>query len=158
MRYTHSLVFVLVFFIVHWPTCGQAQKRPPSFAEFRVVERYSGRHVAPQLRPNTAAWKYRTRIREAAQGRANFAGHYVVATWGCGIECLVFGIIDLETGKVWCEDQSICCWGMQPADDFEPLRFRVNSRLLVLSGLLDNKGHNGPHYFKFEGNRLVALR
>ena len=156
MRFIYCLPVVLSLAL--GPLPGRAQKHAPTFAAYRVSGRYGGPHQAPILLPNTAAWKYRTRIREAAKGPPNFTGHYVLATWGCGIECLIFGIIDLETGKVWCDDRSVCCWGYQPGNDFEPIRFRLNSRLLILGGRLGEEEPSGTHYFKFEGGRLVALR
>ena len=47
---------------------------------------------------------YRTQLRDAARlGAAsgpNFAGHYRLATWGCGTGCLNWGLVDLKTGRV----------------------------------------------------------
>lgn len=42
---------------------------------------------------------FRTRTREAMAGGVNFAGHYVVATWGCGTECESGHIVDARTGR-----------------------------------------------------------
>lgn len=56
------------------------QAGAPTFAAYPVTSRYQGPGVAPRLRPGTAAWQFRTRIREAATQPPNFAGHYVLAT------------------------------------------------------------------------------
>ncbi|WP_052732269.1 hypothetical protein [Hymenobacter terrenus] len=144
------------------PAAASGQSYQPQFSNYPVAERYHGRQAAPKLVRGTAAWLFRTRIREAAQGKPNFAGHYIAATWGCGAECLSSAIIDVKTGTVYFNDVSTCCWFSAPAatptEDFEPIRFRLNSRLIIFTGLLGEAGRNGAHYFRFEHGRLIAIR
>ncbi|MBO2009289.1 hypothetical protein [Hymenobacter negativus] len=132
----------------------------PQFKEYPVSERYDGPQAAPQLTPGTTAWYFRTRIREAARQKPNFAGHYVLAVWGCGAECLSSAIIDVKTGRVYFND-SICCWFTpelpEKPDNFEPIAFKLTSRLVVFTGMLNEEGRNSPHYFKFEHGKLVAI-
>ena len=132
----------------------------PTFRAYPAGPRYRGPCAPLRLRPHTAAWQFRTRIREAAQGQPNFAGHCVLATWGCGAECLSYAIIDVRTGAVYFDGVTTCCWfgeGAVPARaDFEPIDFRLSSRLVVFTGLLNEKGRNGPHYFTFERGHLLA--
>src|SRR5204863_3189899 len=52
---------------------------------------------------------YRTRLREAAGGGVNFAGHYAVGEWGCGTCCVQFGIIDMRSGAVWMPSFGVQC-------------------------------------------------
>jgi hypothetical protein len=142
------------------PALGQ-RLHTPQFKEYAVFERYQGKRAAPRLTPGTSAWAFRTRIREAARQKPNFAGHYVLAAWGCGAECLSYAIIDVKTGAVHFDGMSVCCWFSsalpeKPAD-FEPVDFRLNSRLVIMTGMLNEEGRNGPHYFKFEQGKLVAL-
>lgn len=144
------------------PMAAYGQAHAPHFKDYPVGEHYAGRQVPPKLTPGTEAWYFRTRIREAARGKPNFAGHYILARWGCGAECLSSAIIDVKTGRVYFDDRSICCWFMsnlpeKPAD-FEPVDFRLNSRLIIFTGLLNEEGHNVSHYFKFEHGKLVAIR
>lgn len=45
---------------------------------------------------------YRTNLREAyKESEANFAGHYTLATWGCGSPCQQSLLIDRHTGKIY---------------------------------------------------------
>lgn len=110
------------------------------------------------LFPHTAAWTFRTRIRELAQQPPNFAGHYVLATWGCGAECLSYAIVDVASGQVYFDDVSVCCWGTAVPDSFQPVDFRLTSQLIIFTGLLAEEGQNEPHYYQFQKGHLVALR
>lgn len=136
------------------PAWGQVG--PPAFAAYPVATRYRGPNVVPRLRPGTAAWWFRTRIREAAAQPPNFAGHYVLATWGCGAECVSYAIIDAKTGAVFFDSRTVCCWGAAVPGDFEPVRGQLSSRLLICTGLLNEQGPNQPHYYIFRAGRLVA--
>ena len=151
---------LLLAFVVPPAVLGQA--RTPQFKEYSVDERYHGPHAAPKLTPGTPAWYFRTRIREAARQKPNFAGHYVLATWGCGAQCLSYAIIDVKTGAVYFDDTSVCCWFSlklpEKPENFEPVVFKSDSRLIVFTGMLNEAGRNAPHYFKFEHGKLAAVR
>jgi hypothetical protein len=144
------------------PALAFSQSHTPQFKDYPVAERYTGRQVPPKLTPGTDAWYFRTRIREAALGKPNFAGHYILTMWGCGMECLSSAIIDVKTGAVYFIPFTNCCWyssaAIEGAADIGPLNFRLNSRLVVFAGLLNEEGSNGPHYFKIERGKLIALR
>ena len=151
--------FRVNFAFACWLTTGPAwgQAAPPAFANYPVVARYRGPRAAPHLRPGTVAWQFRTRIREAATQPPNFAGRYVLATWGCGTECVSYAIIDAKTGAVYFGNKTVCCWGMAVPDDFEPVRGQLDSRLLVCTGLLNEQGSNKAHYYTFANGRLAAV-
>jgi hypothetical protein len=133
-------------------------QQPPYFAAYPAPAVHTGQRVPPKLSPQTAAWMFRTRIREVAQRRPNFAGHYVLATWGYGAECLSYVIVDVTSGKVYFDDVTICCWGTAVPDSFEPIDFRLSSRLVIFTGLLAEEGKKGPHYYKFQDGQLIAVR
>jgi hypothetical protein len=46
-----------------------------------------------------AAREFRTRLREAARDKPNFAGRFIGTTLGCGTECVQGAIIDARTGR-----------------------------------------------------------
>jgi hypothetical protein len=99
--------------------------------------------------------KYRTRITEASKQWANFAGHHVLVTWGCGTQCQTGAILNLPTGKVTFLP-AICCWG-DVDDKFKPVEFRKESRLVVLSGQINEQGDNAAHFFEFKDGVLNLL-
>src|SRR5215471_2667579 len=121
---------------------------PPKFEDYGVTEQYKGKNAKPILRRDDL--RFRTRIREGAQEKVNFAGHYVVTTWGCGGGCVMGVVIDAATGKVYWLPFTICCW---PVEVEDPIQFRVDSSLVIFTGSRNEKGQ-GVYYYKFEANRF----
>lgn len=64
---------------------------------------------------------FQTKIREAAQQGPNFAGHYTVATWGCGSGCQQHAVVDAQSGD-------IISFGITTEMG---LRYYPNSRILI---------------------------
>src|SRR5258706_4769283 len=76
-----------------------AQKKPlPAFDQYGVAEIFTAKPAPPKITGSHRS--YRTRIREGAEKGPNFAGHYTIATWGCGSSCVSIAIIDAKDGGV----------------------------------------------------------
>ena len=131
---------------------AQAATVLPKFEDYRVNQRYQGKNANPVLTRDDR--QFRTRIREGAREKVNFAGHYVLTVWGCGASCLMGVVIDGRTGRVYWIPFTICCW---PLDVLEPLEFHLDSRLIVFTGSRNEKGQ-GVYYYKFNGSRFVLLQ
>lgn len=108
--------------------------------------------------------KYRTEIRRSAAHGPNFAGHYVIARWGCGTGCIQFVIVDLNNGRVFdpAFRQIDYHYPSDPDYDFNwwcypsALNYSVSSRLLIIEGCLD--GHRcGRNYFLMDQEGLKVL-
>jgi len=82
---------------------SDAPKSSPKFESYAVAVTHVKRAPRVQLR-SAQARLYRTQLRDAAklgaQTGPNFAGHYRLASWGCGTGCLSWGVVDLKTGRV----------------------------------------------------------
>ena len=140
-----------------WTGSVVAQRRMPQFKDYPVSETYIGKN-APLILTREDKM-FRTRLREAAREKPNFAGHYILTAWGCGTSCLMGAVIDAKTGKVYWWNFSICCWGYDVDDKFRPIEFRLNSKLIIFSGVRNEKdGDDGAHFYKFENGRFVHLR
>lgn len=64
-------------------------------------EVYGGKIAALTLDDNfPQAREFRTVLSEALLGGVNFAGHYTVATWGCGTSCQNHAVLDARTGRI----------------------------------------------------------
>jgi hypothetical protein len=101
---------------------GLAQNKPlPRFEQYSVSKRFSGKPAAVNLRSHRKARLFRTMLRLGAEKGPNFAGHYTVATWGCGSDCRMVAVIDAITGKVF----------FAPFQVSTGASFRIDSRLLV---------------------------
>ena len=137
---------------------ANAQTGVPRFSDYPVRERFQGKTAPVVL--TRAARMYRTRLKEAAQGKPNFAGHFIVTTWGCGTECIEGAIIDARTGHVFMLPFTLCCWAPGNVDDnFKPVDYRLNSSLIILSGARDEKdGDYAARAYRFQNSRLVLLK
>jgi hypothetical protein len=152
-----ALLFTF-FLLALLPVSAPAQQgRVPQFKDYAVNEIYKGKSARPILDRDSRA--FRTRLRSAAKEKPNFAGRYIVTAWGCGTSCLIGAVIDAKTGRVYWFPESLCCWGYDIDDDFRPIEYRLNSRLIIFSGARGEKeGDNGTHFYKFDNGRFVHLR
>jgi hypothetical protein len=108
------------------------------FARHPAAPRLKGRPATPKLVTKQARL-FRTRLRQEAAEGPNFNGHYRVASWGCGTNCIEWAVIDLLTGDVWtAPEEASSCWAVDaspeanskgPQDWFE---MHVDSSLLYL--------------------------
>jgi hypothetical protein len=139
---------------------GQA----PSFRRYPVaVEKARVRTI--DFKKNPDARSFRTRLSEGLKGGVNFAGHYTLVGWGCGTGCISGAIIDARKGNViWPEQlNAIGVWygGDEYAD--EPVAFKKNSRLLIISGSpgVANGAAEKPqglYYYEWKNDRLRLVK
>lgn len=128
--------------------------RIPTFNQYPArVERV--RTKAINFRGNPDARRFRTVLTEALRDGINFAGHYVVASWGCGTACQIGAIIDTRNGEVfWPKELA----GVYTIFD-EPIRHRANSRLVIVSQVPATKADNREdNYYEWKNNRLRLIR
>lgn len=157
--------------VLSWPDCGT--KGVPTFEQFPVSTVYRGTLHPPLLRTPLER-RYRTRIREAVREGVNFAGHYVLAKWGCGTGCYKFAVVDAVTGvifdppfegfqgvyvhywnsatRVWPHFDGQGRWWCSGRE------YRVESRLLVMEGCISNAGVQcGRTYLEMTNSGLKKL-
>ena len=134
----------------------------PRFEDYPATV-FKGRTAALRLNGSKEARNFRTRLREGAQQGVNFAGHYTVVQWGCGTACLQVAFIDAKTGAVFFprELNGFGVWFWD--DNDEALRFKPDSRLLVMSGSPASEGSkdepkSGLYYYEWTGTRLRLVR
>jgi hypothetical protein len=116
------------------------------------------RHATPRLTFTDArSRQYKTVIQDAAKGPVNFAGRYILATWGCGAGCVMAAAIDAKSGRVTALPFTVSDW---PLDVSEPLSFHANSCLLVVRGSRNESSEHGTYYYMFDGTafRLRASK
>lgn len=135
-------------------------KSLPQFKDYPAQEKFSGKPAQPKLASKRARL-FRTMIRTQAAEGPNFAGHYRIATWGCGAGCVQFAIVDVKTGDVYFppEVETVMVLLEQEGD---PLQFQAEGRLLVITGQKEkanfrNAGE-GRFFYEWRNNRLVLLR
>jgi len=91
----------LLLFAITFCAAGAAAETPiPAFSDFPAPVTSTVKSPTVDISSHPRAKQYRTTLRSAARGKPTFAGHYVLAWWGCGNECQRSLIVDLKTGKV----------------------------------------------------------
>ncbi|MGJ4925965.1 hypothetical protein ACQR1I_11650 [Bradyrhizobium sp. HKCCYLS2038] len=155
LRELMTFVVVLSWIISAATAMAQGSAAVPQFKQYLTNEVFRGKAVTVVLNtPEKVA--FRTRLREAGRQQANFAGHYVLTTWGCGDTCLMGAAVDRLSGQVTFLPATTCCWGeLDPR--YKPVEFRLGSRLLVLSGQLNEKGVKGDHFFEFKNGEFTPI-
>jgi hypothetical protein len=128
----------------------------PQFQDFASNTVTINKSVAPDLSTGRAR-QYKTRLREAIKLPANFAGHYRIVIWGCGTSCATGAVLDKSDGRVVFLPFTICC-SEDYSDNFQPIAYRQDSRLIIFSGLIDEAGVNGAHYYLFDGRKFGFLK
>jgi hypothetical protein len=125
----------------------------PKFEDYRVAETFSGKPAPPKIvRP--ADREFRTRIREDAAKGPNFAGHYTIATWGCGGGCVSFALVDAKSGTVYPAPFKVLAFGVEVA---RPLEYKLNSSLLVVQGCPE-EDNCGSYFYTWTGSEFKLVR
>ncbi|HEY0377711.1 MAG TPA: hypothetical protein VGC87_12370 [Pyrinomonadaceae bacterium] len=157
-------IVLLAALLLALGSIGVAQSPTPTFTGYAVkVEK--NRSVGINLKSHRNASRFRTNLRNAAKEGVNFAGHYILTTWGCGTNCSQSAIIDARSGRVFFPDQlegagfGFC----ELPDDTEPMVYRADSRLLVLNGFKggDLSRENTPcgiYYLEWTGRNFKQVR
>jgi hypothetical protein len=104
------------------------------FARYPPAARLHKPATTPDVRSGRAH-HYRTRLREEAKEGANYNGHFRVAIWGCGSNCMEWAVIDLATGRVWMAPDIVeSYWSADFDNEKAPdwMEYYENSALLYL--------------------------
>lgn len=141
-----------------------AASQRPGFSSYAVsLEKARVRSIDYKASPDARA--FRTRLSEAIKGGVNFAGHYIVAGWGCGTGCISGAIIDARNGRVYWPIQFNAMSAWYDGNDYadKPIEYRKDSRLLVLRGSPGVKGGDadkpsGEYYYEWRNNALRLVK
>jgi hypothetical protein len=158
------LGFVLVLSFLLNSSIGFAQSKTPTFRQY-AAQVETAKTARVNLKSHKDANNFRTNLRRAAKEGVNFAGHFIFTTWGCGTNCAQSAIIDARTGRVFFPGElegsgfGFC----DLPDETEPLVYKANSRLLILSGFkggdLDLKnGRCGIYYLEWTGAKFKQVK
>ncbi|MDP3818295.1 MAG: hypothetical protein Q8Q57_04775 [Methylotenera sp.] len=154
MRVIQRMKTSLMIFLLAFPLLGIAENTSvPKFQDYPVSTSYIG-NPAKVVLSSDKEKSFRTRLTEASKQKANFAGEYVVTGWGCGTSCIHGAAVSLKTGRVVFWPGSICCW----EGDGERLDFRINSRLIVAAGRINEGDEYGAHFYEFTGSEFKHIK
>ena len=140
----------------------------PSFAAY-PAKVYVGHNAKLKISNDPEARLYRTRLREWSTEKVNFAGHYILATWGCGTDCVQIMFIDAKSGKVFHPAGIKSNVAVNVHDELltggrswygeGSLHFQPNSELLVLIGAPEeDMARRGISYYAWHNDQLKLVR
>ncbi|QXR35337.1 peptidoglycan-binding protein [Alcaligenes aquatilis] len=129
-----------------------SESEPPKFSDY-LSEPYDGPRASVNLVSDFDK-NFRTRIRGTQSQPVNFAGEYVLSTWGCGTSCSMGVAVSSRTGRVVALPGTACCW----KGEGERVIFKKNSRLLVLAGLINEGGKYGAHFYELKNDQFVHVK
>lgn len=92
---------------------------------------------------------FRTKIKEAANKKVNFAGQYILTKWGCGSGCSTVVAIDAKTGRVYWFPRDFSAMGIE---------YRINSRLVKIPGEMADASNYFSHFFEFVNGKFVFIK
>jgi hypothetical protein len=138
MVFGHGLVF--------------AGESAPAFRDF-PAKPFKGQPAKLQI-VSAKDREYATRLHQLGGRKPNFAGHYMLVSWGCGASCVMAAAIDAESGKVTWLPFTFCCWDFSLS---EPLEFRRDSRLLIAHGSRNESG-DGDYYYQIDSSGFVLVK
>lgn len=158
----HISIAITILFLSALIT-GQ-NSRQPSFNSYRAaVEKARAKSI--NFTNNAGARTFRTRLSEALGDGVNFAGHYIVAGWGCGTGCISGAIIDARNGNVYwpLPLYALGVWYEGNSYVDKPVDYRKNSRLLIITGspgVKDNEPDkpNGKYFYEWQGDQLKLIK
>lgn len=153
MTITQRLSFSLFIMLLALPFYSSAESMP-TFQDYPASKAYAGKTAKVILK--TAQEKsFAKHLRETTKQAVNFAGEYVLTTWGCGSSCTAGAVVSLKTGRVVFLP-GICCWGGE--GEREQQEFHINSRLLITAGEDNEKNVYGVHFYELTGREFKHLK
>ena len=129
------------------------------FTDF-PVEVYKGKMAAPDFATDPDARHFITRIKEGcAEEGVNFAGHYTIIEWGCGMECQLMAIVDRVDGKIIYSKIPF-----DTSDGHNGIDYHTDSRMLIVNsaGLQDFPGYLLQDFrdleaFEFKDEKFIEV-
>jgi hypothetical protein len=142
-------IVIVAVFGVSW---AYADTSIPRFDDF-PANSYHGK-IAPVRIVSMKDRQFKSRLRELSGQKPNFAGHYRLATWGCGASCVTAVAIDAESGRTVWLPFTVCCWDV---DIDDPIKFKVNSRLIEIHGSRNEAG-GGTYYYALDNDGFTLIK
>jgi hypothetical protein len=138
---------------------------PPAFADYPAADDFRGRPAPIDFASHPLASRFRTRLREAAERGPNFAGHYTIASWGCGSGCVQYALADARDGRVFFPPEVQFVEKLRLVEpehlsyeDVLRRYFRRDSALFVVVGRPLAGKDEGILYYRWTGTALRLVR
>ena len=134
----------------------------PEFAEYPVSSAFHGRPAKPRFRHGVHIWpdsdpRFRSTVEfELAKG-ANFAGNYTVVQTTCGTGCSYVVVVDTRSGEIF-ENLAFRMVVVGHPGEFQGLSYRLDSRLLIVDGFVDESKTPTRSYYLWRDERFRLIQ
>jgi len=134
------------------------RKDKPKFSDYPATDALQG-HNAPLVFSSAKDRQFRTFLKENAGKTPNFAGHYILATMGCGTQCAQGVVIDASTGMVYWLPETINPIDMNDTSDDSLIKFRPESKLVIFPTIneAESTDYGYLRHYVFENNRFYLV-
>ncbi len=168
---TASLIVGLAVCVASPVFSREYSAAPPQKNAPPLAQRFAGIDAAKYKTP---AWKgkiaadiankkhsMRTRARNALKyacentDGVNFAGQYILFSYGCGTSCIGFDVIDAASGKIY-DGMGISGYGYEDGWVDLDLKYEKSSTLLYVQGGIEQG--NGSFAFEFKDGKFRLLQ
>lgn len=130
------------------------------YASYPVQVVFHGHGAKPRFSSPLSFPDGDLRFREAVEFNvrkgANFAGAFTIVQTSCGTGCSYVVVVDDRTGKIF-EDLPFRVVVVGGPHEYGGLSFRLDSRLLVIEGVVDGSGSPTRSYYEWEGARFRLI-
>lgn len=123
-----------------------------SFDKYKITSPNNSKKAAIDYASNPLAKMYRTRISDGYKLKnIDFAGYYIVVTWGCGTGCILGAMVDVRDGKVYTlplgeeTAYSFSCSSIFGTDD-DRIVYKKDSKLFITTHCSENEINNSGKY------------
>ena len=154
-----TLPVALGFALVAWAQATGG--RFPRFQDYPTSYTFTGKPGLPKL-VYPADRLFRTQIRDGAAKGPNFAGSYSIVEWGCGSSCVSIAVVDAKSGEVYAAPFRTLGYGsvLKYADvseeNYDPLEYKLNSRLLVVRGCPEDR-NCASYFYEWTGSTFKLI-
>ena len=172
-RVALALSLVLTSFAVAASDCYPIERtdlyeeHAPRFEQYPITEIYHGKLANLDTRSHKFARRFKTMLTLGKDKGANFAGDMSIVGWGCGSGCVEWAAVNVRSGKVYTANRMSFIGNTDiadipefnsPDDAYWGLKFRKDSRLLILLGAMgDDKTREGVTYLLWEKDHFKLL-
>lgn len=129
----------------------------PDFAGYKVDEILHAKPSPVNLASHPRAKKFQTMLKKGAEKGPNFSGHYTIVTWGCGVACQELAIVDARDGSVFFPPELKLNAYHMVTDGSGPFNFRIDSRLLIITGSPNDSDETGIFYYVWSQKKLKRI-
>ena len=152
-----SVLFAIIQFSA--VALGETNQAIPRFENFKVPTPLPPREeiavvARPDREPSAA---FDRSLRNAAKQGPDFAGQNAIVRWGCGSNCVVMAIVNVRTEKIY-RVPFITVGGVYIPSN-HVLSYRLGSRLLLVTGSIDDGDENGRcgQYYDIWNKKRLSL-